>query len=268
MGARYKDQVVIITGGGRGIGRATALEFACEGATLVLAGRRMDALHTAAAEVQKSGGRAEVMHCDVIKEEDLQSLVGKTVHQFGKIDVLVNNAGVVTGGPIDEIDREDIGRMVGVNIWAPLRLTQLVVPHMREAKTGTIINISSIAGRMGVPYYATYSASKFAMRGFSEALRRELAPDGIHVMAVYPGGTATDMMENVEFDRFGMGVATADQVARAIVRGVRWRQPEVFIGLAEGMMSRWNDFAPWTVDVGVGLMREQFRDAVSKQKTT
>ena len=268
MGTRFKGQVVVVTGGGRGIGRATALEFACEGATLVLAGRRMDALQTTASEVQRSGGVADTAHCDVVKEEDLQHLVGTTMHKFGRIDVLVNNAGVVTGGRIDEIDREDIGRMVGVNVWAPLRLTQLVVPHMREVKRGTIINISSVAGRVGVPYYATYSASKFAMRGFSEALRRELRPDGIHVMAVYPGGTATDMLENVEFDRFGMGVATADQVGRAILRGVRWRQPEVFIGIAENLMSRWNDFAPWTVDVGVDLMREQFRDAVSRQRTT
>jgi short-subunit dehydrogenase len=139
---------------------------------------------------------------------------------------------------------------------------------MREAKSGTIINLSSIAGRMGVPFYASYSASKFAMRGFSEALRRELHPDGIHVMAVYPGGTATDMIENVEFDRFGMGVATADQVARAILRGVRWKQPEVFVGIAESVIARWNDFAPWTVDFGVGFVRNSVQEAVSRQRTT
>ena len=148
MGTQFKDQVVVITGGGRGIGRATALEFAAEGATLVLAGRRLDALHTAAAEVAKAGGVAEVVHCDVAKEEDLSALIGKAISHFGRIDVLVNNAGVVAGGRLDEIGREDIERMVSVNVWAPLRLTQLALPHMRESKRGSIVNISSIAGRV------------------------------------------------------------------------------------------------------------------------
>jgi short-subunit dehydrogenase len=182
--------------------------------------------------------------------------------------VLINNAGVVTGGRLDEIDKEDIGRMVGVNMWAPLRLTQIALPHMRRQRSGTIINISSLAGRMGVPFYAGYCASKFAMRGFSEALRRELRPDGIHVMVVYPGGTATDMMENVEFDRFGISIATATQVAEAIMRGLRWRQPEVFIGLGETFMSGVNAVMPWAVDYGVDLLREQFRTAVQNQRTT
>ncbi|HEY8171710.1 MAG TPA: SDR family oxidoreductase, partial [Dehalococcoidia bacterium] len=205
---------------------------------------------------------------DVMRDEDLVALVEHTTGTHGKLDVLVNNAGVVTGGRLDEIDKEDIGRMVGVNMWAPLRLTQIALPHMRRQRSGTIINISSLAGRMGVPFYAGYCASKFAMRGFSEALRRELRPDGIHVMVVYPGGTATDMMENVEFDRFGISIATATQVAEAIMRGLRWRQPEVFIGLGETFMSGVNAVMPWAVDYGVDLLREQFRTAVQNQRTT
>jgi short-subunit dehydrogenase len=139
---------------------------------------------------------------------------------------------------------------------------------MREAKRGTIVNVSSVAGRMGLPYYATYCATKYAMRGFSEALRREVARDGIHVTAVYPGVTATDLLENVETDGLFLSVATAQQVGRAIVRGVRWRQPEVFIGLGESLVSRWNDLMPWTVDMGVDVMRERMHAAVHKQRTT
>jgi short-subunit dehydrogenase len=267
MAGRFAGSVVVITGGGRGIGRATALAFAEEGATCVLAGRRMDALQNAAGEVRHSGGIGDVVHCDVMKEQDLQALVGKTLEAHGRIDVLVNNAGVLTGGRIDEVGKDDIDRIVGVNIWAPLRLTQLVVPHMRERKAGSIVNISSVAGRMGVPYLATYSASKFALRGFSEALRRELRPDNIHVMAVFPGFTATDMMETVDLGPLGMSVATAQQVGQAILRGVQWRRPEVFIGIGDSFVSGWNDLAPWAVDMGVDLMRERFRAAASGQRT-
>jgi NAD(P)-dependent dehydrogenase (short-subunit alcohol dehydrogenase family) len=267
MAGRFKDSVVIITGGGRGIGRATALAFAEEGATCVLAGRRMDALQTTAGEVRHSGGVPDTVHCDVMKEQDLQALVGKTVEAHGRIDVLVNNAGVTTGGRLDEVGKDDIDRIVGVNIWAPLRLTQLVVPHMRERKSGAIVNLSSMAGRMGMPYLAAYSASKFAMRGMSEALRRELRPDNIHVMAVYPGFTATDMMETVDVGQLGMSIATAQQVGQAIMRGVQWKRPEVFIGVGDSLMSGWNSVAPWAVDMGVDIMRERFRSAAQGART-
>ena len=267
MGSKFEDEVVVITGGGRGIGRAIALEFAAEGATVVLAGRRMDALATTAQEASSCGGAADTVHCDVMKDEHLQALIGRVIHKHHKIDVLVNNAGVVAGGRLDEITDDDVRRMVDVNLWAPIRLTQLALPHMREAGRGTIVNISSVAGRLGLPYYATYCASKFALRGFSEALRRELRPDGIHVLAVYPGGTATDMLENVEFDRVGLPVSTAQQVARAVMRGVRWRQPEVFVGVGDAVLSRWNDVAPWTLDYGVDMLRGRVEAAVSKQRT-
>jgi short-subunit dehydrogenase len=135
-------------------------------------------------------------------------------------------------------------------------------------KHGHIVNVSSIAGRMGLPYYATYCASKFAMRGFSESLRREVSPDGIHVMGVYPGPTATDLVENVDFGGLGMTMATAQQVGQAIVRGVRWKQGEVFIGMGDSLLSRWNDMLPWSVDYGVGMMRDRMHTAVQRQRTT
>jgi len=269
MAKAFEDQVVVITGGGRGIGRATAIEFAAEGASLLLGGRRMDALQTAAEECMRAGAKAaEIVHCDVAKDDDLKALVGKAIAHYGRLDVLVNNAGVVAGGRLDEIGADDVERMSTVNVWAPIRLAQLALPHMREAKRGTIVNISSVAGRMGLPYYSAYCARKFAMRGFSESLRREVARDGIHVMAVYPGPTATDLIENVELGGLGMSIATAQQVGRAIVRGARWRQPEVFIGPADGFMARWNDMLPWTVDYGVDMMRDRMATAVKKQRTT
>jgi short-subunit dehydrogenase len=117
-----------------------------------------------------------------------------------------------------------------------------------------------------MPFYATYCSSKFGPR-LQRALRREVAPDGIHVMAVC-GRHATDMIENVEFDRLGMTIATADQVARAIVRGARWKQAEVFIGLGESLISRWNDILPWSMDIGVEMLRGRMEAAVQNQRTT
>jgi len=268
MTKRFEGQVVVITGGGRGIGRATALEFAAEGATLVLAGRRMEALRLAVREVHEAGGKGRAVRCDVAEEAQLEALVGGAKRAYGRIDVLVNNAGVVAGGRLDEIDPEDVNRMVTVNIWAPIRLSQLVIPHMRAARSGTIVNLASLAGRIALPYYATYSASKYAMRGFSEALRRELAPDNIHVMGVYPGGTATDMLEGVDFDRLGMSLVTAGQVGSAILRGVHRGSREIFIGPFDAAIAHWNDLVPWAIDRGVDLMRDRVRSAVEQQRST
>lgn len=268
MAQRFKDQVVIVTGGGRGIGHAVALEFAAEGAALLLGGRRMDALQISARECRDAGGRGEAISCDVAVEEDLQGIVDRAIDHYGRIDVLVNNAGVVAGGRLDDIGADDVRRMTEVNMWAPIRLTQIALPHMRKAKSGSIVNISSIAGRVGMPYYATYCASKYALRGFSEALRRELRPDGVKVTVVYPGVTATDLLEGVEIDGLGVPVATAQQVARATIRGVMRGQNEVFVGMGESMFANWNDMAPWAVDMGVDLMRDRFHSAVERQRTT
>jgi short-subunit dehydrogenase len=268
MSERFNDQVVVVTGGGRGIGRATAVEFASQGAIVVLAGRKIDALRSAAKECRGTGNRADIVKCDVGVESDLTALVDATTRKHGRIDVLVNNAGVASGGRLDDIGADDVRRMIDVNVYAPIRLSQLVLPHMRTAKSGTIVNVSSVAGRMGMPFMATYCATKYALRGFSEALRRELRPDGIHVVAVYPGLTKTDLIEGADLSDFPMPVATPKEVAKAIVRGVEWSQPEVFIGIGESIISGWNDLAPWAVDVGIDLMRNRVMTAVGNQRTT
>lgn len=266
MAAKFEDQVVIITGGGRGIGREAALAFARESAHVVLAGRRTDALEVTAREVERSGGTATPVHCDVVRDEDLRALVGRTLGEHARIDVLVNNATALVSGRLDEMDPDDLRRAADVDVWAPMRLTQLVLPHMLERKSGTVVNISSLAGRFGVPFYSAFSASKYAMRGFSEALRRELAGSGVHVVSVFPGAVADDVAENVEFDRFGFSAVTAAQVGRSIVRGVRLGTPEVFLGIGDAAVAHWNDFLPATVDAAADLLRKRFEAAAKPRE--
>ena len=266
MRQRFKDQTVIVTGGGRGIGRETALAFAEESAHVVLAGRRMDALDVSAREVRESGGTATVVQCDVAEDADLAGLVQRALDERGRIDVLVNNASALVGGALCEANPDDLRRAAEVDVWAPMRLAQLVLPHMVVAKRGTIVNVSSLAGRLGVPYYAAFSGSKYAVRGFSEALRRELTGTGVHVVCVFPGAVADDMAENVEFDRFGLRCVTAPQVGRAIMRGVRLRTNEVFLGIGDAALAHWNDFLPGTIDAAAELLRRRFEAAADARR--
>jgi short-subunit dehydrogenase len=265
MAGRFSDQVVIVTGGGRGIGREAALAFAEESAHVVLAGRRIDALEITAGEVRESGGTASAVHCDVAEDDDLQALVEGTLREHGSVDVLLNNASALVAGALHEMKPDDLRRAADIDVWAPMRLSQLVLPHMLKRKSGTIVNVSSLAGRFGVPYYAAFSASKYAMRGFGEALRRELAGTGVHVVTVFPGAVADDCAENVEFDRFGFTLVTAAQVGRAIVRGVRLRTPEVFLGIGDAALARWNDLLPGTIDTAAELLRRRFEAAAQSR---
>lgn len=268
MHERFKNQVVIITGGGRGIGREAALAFAEESAHVILAGRRMDALEIAAREVRDSGGTATAIHCDVAQDDELQALVESTLAAHGRVDVLINNASALVGGALHETSPEDLRRVAEIDVWAPMRLSQLVLPHMLERKSGTIVNISSLAGRLGVPYYAAFSAGKYALRGFGEALRRELAGSGVHVVTVFPGAVADDCSENVEFDRFGFSVVKAAQVGRSIVRSVRLHTPELFLGIGDAALAHWNDFLPSTIDTAAELLRSRFEGAAASRSAS
>ncbi|MBK6791784.1 MAG: SDR family NAD(P)-dependent oxidoreductase [Anaerolineales bacterium] len=186
-----KDKVVIVTGASSGIGAAAALEFGREGAKVVLAARRFERLQAVAHEIElmNTGAQALVVRTDISKFEDIERLVNQTLAAFGRIDVLVNNAGFGRLDWLEKLDpMEDIKGLMDVNVMGLIQTTRQVLPVMIRQRSGSIINICSISGLVGTPTYTIYSASKHAVHGFSEALRREVEPWGIHVSLLYPGG--------------------------------------------------------------------------------
>jgi short-subunit dehydrogenase len=188
--------VAIITGASSGIGEATARLLSEKRYRVVLAARRLERLEALAQELRAAGGQALTVETDVANLDDLQNLVQTTLKEFGEIDVLFNNAGI---GRIDWLERldlvEDIDAQIQINLTAVIQLTRLVLPHMLARRSGHIINMSSVAGLLPVPTYSVYTAAKYGVRGFTEALRRELKPSGIHVSGLFPGGVNTAFRE-------------------------------------------------------------------------
>jgi NAD(P)-dependent dehydrogenase (short-subunit alcohol dehydrogenase family) len=176
--------VVIVTGASSGIGRATAARLAHSGTTVVLAARRTDELNSLAAEISSAGGTSLCVPTDVRDPEAITALVTRAAELTGRIDGLVNNAGV-GGTPSILADDDVVTQMIDVNLLAPIRLMRAVVPIMREQRAGAIVNIGSVAGEVGIS--GTYSATKFALRGLTDSVRRELAGTGIGVTLIEPG---------------------------------------------------------------------------------
>ncbi|MBK9210808.1 MAG: SDR family oxidoreductase [Anaerolineales bacterium] len=225
-----KGKVVIVTGASSGIGEAAAREFGREGATVVLAARRVDKLQALAKEVNAMNTSAQtlVVQADLSKLEDIQSMIAQTLERFGRIDVLVNNAGFGRLDWLENLDPiKDIQAQMDVNIMGVIQTTRQVLPIMMKQRAGSIINMCSMAGLVGTPTYSIYAATKHAVHGFSEALRREVKPWGIDVSLIYPGGVVTEFTQHAGIKRKTSAktpkfmLLTAEQVGAAVVRLVR-----------------------------------------------
>ena len=221
MDNNFKAKTVIITGGSEGVGAATARKFADSGANLLLAARGKKKLELIAEEL-RSRTRVEIMAMDVSDEDACANLFRKAAFEFGEIHVLINNAGYHVRGPVEAIASDELGKMIDVNLKAPIILSRLVVPYMREAGGGAIINVASLAGRVPVPGAATYSASKFGLRAFTFALGDELKDADIKLAAVSPGpidtGFIMSNIDNVTDLTFSQPIVTADEVADEIMK--------------------------------------------------
>ena len=194
---RLKDKIAIITGGGTGIGLATARAFCQEGAKVILFGRRKEKLEKA---VEKLGGSTIIVQGDMTNNNDLDKLINETLHNFKKIDILVNNAGLFNGSPLHEISDSQWDEIMDINIRSVFQLTRRVLPVMLSQKYGSIIHISSILGLIAVPQVAAYNVSKGALNQFSRSIAVEYGSSGIRSNSICPGLIATDMTADLMKD--------------------------------------------------------------------
>jgi len=198
-GVDFTDKVVLITGGSRGLGLVMARQFAESGAHVAICARDASEIDRAINDLAERGASAYGSVCDVRDQTEAERLVDRVIEQYGKIDVLVNNAGVIQVGPLAEQTQKDFEDAMAVHFWGPFYLMQSVIPKMKAQGSGRIINISSIGGKIAVPHLAPYSASKFALAGLSEAMTAELAKDNITVTTVFPGLMRTGSHVNANF---------------------------------------------------------------------
>ncbi len=187
-----QNNVAIVTGASKGIGKAIALSFAKEKMNVVLVARTEFALEKTAGEVEELGGNALVVPVDVSQEGEVEQVVAKTIETFGKIDVLINNAGMGSFAPVDELSTQDFDRMFAVNMRGVFLCTRTVLPHMKKQKSGAIINISSLAGKNFFKGGSGYAATKWALNGFTKCLMLEAREYDIRVSVVCPGSVATE----------------------------------------------------------------------------
>ena len=189
----FSDNVVVITGGSSGIGREVAYQLSANGARLVLAARDPLLLEGVVAECKRRGANAIGIPTDVSVELECRALISRAVDEHGRIDMLINNAGISMRSRFDELDSvEPVERLININYLGSVYCTWHALPHLKRSR-GRIVAISSLAGKTGVPTLSAYSASKHAMAGFFESLRPEIAPDGVTITLVYPGFVATDI---------------------------------------------------------------------------
>ena len=241
-----EGKVVLITGGSRGLGLVLARQFADEGARIAICARDPEELQKAVEDLARRGARAVLaVPCDVGSQEDVARTVAEVVNRFGGVDVLVNNAGTIAVGPMETMTVADYEEAMRTHFYGPLYATLAVLPHLRARGGGRVVNVSSIGGKVAIPHLLPYSASKFALTGFSEGLRAELQKDNIFVTTVCPGLMRTGSPRNAFFkgqhreeyawfhlsDAAPLVTIGATRAARQIVNACRYGRAEVVLSL-------------------------------------
>ena len=256
------ESVVVITGAASGIGRALAVRLSKEPiAGIAIADVNEDALAETKQIAERSGVKVTAHRVDVSSETEMRSFADDVINQHGRVTHIINNAGVALGGTVREVSLDDIRWLMDINFWGVVNGTKVFLPHLERESSAHIVNISSIFGIFAPPGQAAYCASKFAVRGFTECLRQELAGSNIAVSVVHPGGVSTNIANDA---RIGDGVTmtetqikerrkrinknlartTPDEAAEIIVRGIRARAPRILIGSDARALDRIARFFP------------------------
>lgn len=238
---------VLITGASQGAGRATALKFARQGWDVTVTARGCDRLNTVADQIQAVGQKALAVSTDVGNAEQVAALIEQSVERFGKIDALINNAGICLTGPAASTSLDDWRRILDTNLWGAIHTIQAVLPAMLERGQGSIVNVGSFGGKMPLPQMTAYCTSKYALTGLTESLRLELSAKGIYVGIVHPGVINSDFMERAMFrgedaiaadskrqqmaNTLGASwVSQPEDIAEAVWKAIQKQQAEVVVG--------------------------------------
>lgn len=245
--SRYAGATAVVTGAASGIGRALAQELAKRGANLAISDIADSALSETASLVQSAGAGVKVStyHLDVADRAAVLAHADEVAAEFGRVDLVFNNAGVAVAATVEETSWENFEWLMGINFWGVVHGTKAFLPHLIESGDGTLVNISSVFGFIGVPSQSAYNSAKFAVRGFTEALRQEMLMEGkpVTVCCVHPGGIRTNIARSArvpdtsEVDRESMAKdfdriarTSPERAARTILRGVDRRKPRILVG--------------------------------------
>jgi short-subunit dehydrogenase len=263
---------ILITGASQGIGKALAEAAARRGARVLAVARQGGLLRELAEQLRKEGGVLDVVAADITKLEDRQRIIDTAVQRFGGIDVLVNNAGIGATGHFVECGPERLRQIMEVNFFGLTEITRACLPLLKRGNRPAIVNVSSIAGKRALPARSEYSASKFAVEGFTEALRPEVAKDGIDVIVVCPGLTQTNFSQNMIEQKARMAMdhmrgMSAEDVALATLRAIERSQREVILTLPGKLICLVSRFFPRLADrIAARKVRALFADEIAARR--
>ncbi|MEI6887320.1 MAG: SDR family oxidoreductase [bacterium] len=250
---------ILITGASSGIGKGISLKYAKEEkANLVITARNVEKLNELKTELESLGSKVLVVQTDVTKSEDLKNCVAKTIETFGRIDVLINNAGMGYTANIWELTDDQINQMIDTDIKGTILMAKYVSEVMVKQKSGHIVNMSSVAGYFGTPKWSVYSAAKYAVRGFSRAIRYELQEYGVSVTSIHPGPIQTEFFDRGKIEINQKTLMPLDEFINEMYKAIKKKKVRAIIPFSFAVMQFIMRIFPFTKDWIIGAMRKTY----------